>query len=149
MESSIPLLHELSGHRVRFGEHELRIRLEVAEDALGPIQRDLEERDGLVDPLIGLGATEAEEAAAGVAEALAAEAGDAEVLVGALEQIEGQTVRGDPQAITEDADIREHVERPGRSGHAEALNALQGVAESDDLAPEALHVLVAGLGVPF
>ena len=65
-------------------QHELGIGLEVAADAVGPLQRRGEEGDGLVDALVGLGATEAEEAAAGLAEAFAAQAGDAERVVGAL-----------------------------------------------------------------
>ena len=60
-----------------------------------------EEGDGLVDPLVGLGATEAEEAAAGVAEALAAQAGDAERVVGPFQQVQRQAVRGDPQAVAD------------------------------------------------
>ena len=73
--------------------------LKIAPDPVDPAQGLGQERDGLVDPLVGLGATEPEEAAAGVAEALAAQAGDAEFVVRPFQQVERQAVRGDAQAV--------------------------------------------------
>src|SRR4051812_45143295 len=86
------------------------VGIEISLHPVGPGDRLGEESDGLVDPLVGLGATEAEEAAARLAEALAAEAGDAEVVVGPFEQVERQAVRADPQPVADRADVREDVE---------------------------------------
>src|SRR4051794_23941323 len=72
---------------IRLSEAELGIGDEEPPHAIGAGEGFGEEGDGLLDPLVGLGTTEAEEARAGVAEAFAAEAGDAEFVVGPLEQV--------------------------------------------------------------
>jgi len=87
------------------GERELGVGFEEAADAVGAVEGAGEEGDGLLDAVVGLGATEAEEAGAGGAEAFAAEAGDAERVVGPLEQVECQAVRRQAQAVANLADV--------------------------------------------
>ena len=105
----------------------MRIRGQVALDSIQTLQGPGEEFHGFVDALVGLGATEAQEAAAGLAEAFASQAGDAEAVVGRFEQVERQTVRGDSQAVADRSDIREDVEGAGRAYDPEAVNALEAV----------------------
>ena len=68
------------------------MRFEVRGDAVGAGQRDGDEIDRLLQAVVGFGATEAEEAGTGFAEAFAAEAGDAEVVVGSFEQVQREAV---------------------------------------------------------
>src|SRR5262245_45440545 len=97
----------------------LRIRLKIARNPVPPLYGQGQEFDGLGDPFVGLRATEAEKSAAGVAEALAAQARHAETIVGPFEKIERQTMRSDPQAVAHGADVGKYVERAGGTNDAE------------------------------
>ena len=144
----VSLRQEASRSLIRCYESELGMLLKVAPNSIDPAQCIGEERDGLVDPFVGLGATEPEEAAAGLAEALAPQAGDAEVVVGPFQQVQGQAVRGDPQAIARSVGRRERRKtcRPGRAtGRPSTL--FSPCAEPLDLAAEPVHVIVARGGV--
>ncbi len=84
-----------SGQAVGLRKHVLGVRFQIALDAAVPVQGARDEINGLVDSLIGLGATEPQEAAAGLAEAFATQAGNAEIVIGPFEEIECQAVRAD------------------------------------------------------
>ena len=68
------------------------MRRQIRLDAIRPAECHRQEIERLLQALVRLRAAETQEAGAGVAEALAAEAGDTEVVVGALEQIQRQAV---------------------------------------------------------
>src|SRR2546423_15003595 len=91
--------HAGSTDEIRLAKAVLGMLLKVSPNPINPAQCVGDERDRLADSFIGLGATEAQEAAAGFAEAFAAQAGDAEGVVGPFQQVERQAVRGDPQTI--------------------------------------------------
>src|SRR5690242_19522350 len=91
--------HTGSSHEVELAEHELGTLLKIAPNPIHPAQCVRDERDRLNNSFVGLGATESQEAAAGFTEALTAQAGDTEGVVGPFQQVERKAVRCDPQAI--------------------------------------------------
>src|SRR5690606_21546893 len=105
----------------------------------GARQRDRYEIEGLAQPLVRLRAREAQKAAAGLSEALAAEARDTEVVVGRLEHEERETVARHAEPIADGRDVREDVERRGRIEHVEAFDAVQALRQQDDLVAELAH----------
>mgnify|MGYP007073640004 CR=1 FL=1 len=60
----------------------LRIRFKIGANSVGSRQRDGKEGKGLIDAIVGLGATESKKAPTGVSETLATQAGDPESVVG-------------------------------------------------------------------
>jgi hypothetical protein len=82
--------------RIGLAQSELGVFLEIALEPVATIERLWQELHRFVDALIGLSATETKEAFSGFPKALATQAGNAEMLVGAFEQEVGQSVRGDP-----------------------------------------------------
>ena len=110
---------------------------------VGTIERLGKKRHRLVDALVGLSATEAQETPAGFAEALTPQACDAELIVGPFEQVVGQAVRGDLKSVADRANVGKDVKRAGRPRDPEPFDLLQAVAETLDLAAESVHVVVA------
>src|SRR5437762_940277 len=137
-------LHLCFGRSIRLTEHVLRTFLEELLDPCGAVESFGEKFDRLVDAFVGLGATEADEASAGLAEGFAPETRDTELIVSAFEQIKRQAVRGDLQPVTDRLDVGENVEGPGGRDDSEALDLGQAGREALDLAAEAAHVFVAG-----
>ena len=64
--------------------------------------------------VVGFRATEAKEAVAGFAESFAAEASNAEVVVGSLQQVQRKAVARVVQSVADRGDVWEDVERRGR-----------------------------------
>ncbi len=102
------------------------IRFDVASDAVEPLDRSGKERHCLVDAFVGLGATEPQEAVAGLAEAFAAQAGHAESIVGRFKQIKCQAVRRDAQPVADRADVGKDVEGAGRAERRESRRCATG-----------------------
>ena len=100
---------------------------------IGPVKGIGEEGDGLVDAVVGLGAAEADEAGSRGAEAFAAQAGDAELVVGGFEQIQSQTVRGQAQAVAEAADVGKDVEGAGGGRDVNAVYLREAAASRSTL----------------
>ncbi len=131
----------LQGGGIRLAEGVLGIRLAELADAVHPVEGAGEEGDGLLDPFVGLGATEAKEAGAGGPEAFASQAGDAETVVGAVEEVKGQAVRGQLQTVADLADVGKDVERAGGGNDVDAVDPGQAGGEPLDLALEPGHVV--------
>ena len=74
----------------------------------------------MLEPIVRLGAAEAQKALARGPEAFAAQAGDAARIVGAFEQEHRQAVRVDAQVHADRRHIREDVKRAGRHDHVDA-----------------------------
>ncbi len=77
----------------------VRVLVQVGGHAVGAGEGDQNEVESLLQAVVRFGATEPQKAAAGIAEALAAQAGDAEAVVGSFQQVERQSrVRDNPSA---------------------------------------------------
>src|SRR5208337_1729077 len=109
-----------------------------------PAQGARDEIDGLVDSFIGLGATEPKEAAAGLAEAFATQASNAEIVIGPFEEIECQAVRADAQSVACRTCIGKDIEGAGGTCHAQPIDSGQPGAESLNFAAKPVHVVIAG-----
>jgi len=125
------------------------VRLKVPGDPVGAAESSGDEIDGLLEPVVRLGTTEAEESTAGFAEAFPTEAGYAEFVVGTFEEIEGETVAGDAESVADGGNIGEDVESGRGVDGFEAIELVESAGEEDDFLAEELHGLVTFGGIAF
>lgn len=125
------------------------MRIEVFGDPVGTTEGRGDKVDGLLEPVVRFGTTEAEESTTGFTETFAAEAGDAELVVGTFEEIESQSVAGDAELIADWCDVGEDVERGCGIDGFEAVELIESIGEEDDFFSEELHGLVAFGGIAF
>ena len=132
--------HGASWYRVLVRQAILRVRVKKSSNAVGAANGLGKELQSLHEPLVGFGTTETEKSGAGVSEAFAAQAGDAELIVGPFQQVQRQSVTGDAEPITDGGDVREDVKRRLGRQRVKPVDLIQAVGQQDDLLTESIHL---------
>lgn len=123
--------------------------LKIFGDAVGATECGGDEIDGLLEAIIWFGTTEAEESTTGFTEAFTTEAGNAELVIGTFEEVEGETVAGDAELVADGGNIGEDVEGGRGVDGLEAVELVESIGEEDDFLAEELHGFVAFDGIAF
>ena len=78
----------------------------------------------------------------GVAEALATQAGNSEVIIRTFEQVQGQAVAGDAEPVADRSHVREDVERRRRVKRVNSVDLIEPFRQQNPLLAKLLHDIV-------